>query len=284
MGPRPKLGHVGHRGRGQGQAPPHPVLGRDHAPHPHADGRDLAPLPARAAAGACPATSPGPWSAWPSGRRSASRPRSSSCTGSRRPTCPSPSTTSGPDLCLEDPPVDVVLARMAARVDDDDRDRPDAARPAGRLGHRQRVQERGALGLPGQPLRQGPGPGPRHPAPARLDRGQAAAGQRRLGRRALDAARRRAWRSTAAGASPAGAAARRSSSACRARSPGSPTGARPCQPEPVAVMRVAIIGAGFGGLERGPTAEGRRRRRHADRPQQLPHLPAAALPGGHLRA
>ena len=62
------------------------------------------------------------------------------------------------------------------------------------------------------------------------------------------------------------------------------TGARPC------LMisykhRVVIVGGGFAGLGCALTARRPRRRpRHADRPQQLPPVPAAALPGGDLAA
>ena len=47
------------------------------------------------------------------------------------------------------------------------------------------------------------------------------------------------------------------------------------------VPKVVVVGAGFGGIEVARHLAERARRGHARRPQQLPHLPAAALPGGH---
>ena len=47
---------------------------------------------------------------------------------------------------------------------------------------------------------------------------------------------------------------------------------------------VVVIGAGLRGPGGGACPARRRRRRHPPRRQQLPHLPTAALPGGHRRA
>ena len=48
--------------------------------------------------------------------------------------------------------------------------------------------------------------------------------------------------------------------------------------------RVVVVGAGFGGLAVARRAPRPGRRRDPDRRQQLPHLPAAAVPGGDRRA
>ena len=49
-------------------------------------------------------------------------------------------------------------------------------------------------------------------------------------------------------------------------------------------QRVVVVGGGFGGLEAVKALRTTARRRHADRPQQLPPVPAADVPGQHRRA
>ena len=59
----------------------------------------------------------------------------------------------------------------------------------------------------------------------------------------------------------------------------------PPMPDDEYKHRVVIVGGGFAGLGCAqPARRPRRRPRHADRPQQLPPVPAAALPGGYLPA
>ena len=105
------------------------------------------------------------------------------------------------------------------------------------------------------------------------------------------------WPSTAAGASRAGAAARRSAWRVTATRPGAPTGARPASRRSSTQLRETFhkrrVGCGHGSGARGrgdrsrlrrargrPPPQGRAGRGHPRRPAQLPHLPAAALPGG----
>ena len=101
-----------------------------------------------------------------------------------------------------------------------------AARPAGRLGRGQRLQERGPVGLRGAPVHPGRGARRRHPAGAAGDAGRVPPGQPRPADRTTLPGSPRAWRCTAATASRATGAARTSRSAATASSPGSPTGAR----------------------------------------------------------
>ena len=165
---------------------------------------------------------------------------------------PQPLDHLGPDLCLEDPPVDEVLARMAARADADSEIAPlllDQQVAAGignvfksevlwacRVSPFARVQDldvetRGRLVDRGRP-----------PAP----------GQRHLARRAFDPARWRPRRVRALGT-----AVPRCGTPVQRRLQGEdPRVDLLVPPVPTGVVRVAVIGAGFGGLNAARALKG----------------------------
>ena len=191
---------VGDRARREpGQAPRDRLRRRLRAPHPHAHDRVVAPLPAGRAVAQEHRGSCGSSSRCRAGRRCASRRRSSRRTGPGEfmPTPASP--TLGPDLCRPDADIAECVARMDRFCDAEHHRRRGAARPARRVRRRQRLQVRGAVGVPSCiRSRRSARSTARAARDADRHRGQVAAGQPRppaAGHRARRAGRGRRLRS-----------------------------------------------------------------------------------------